>query len=125
MRYALAGSMLLMSLLVLPSSAWADRGDAQTALTRAAGGVAAAERAGAAQASPAEASVAREQLMLAERACERRDWDDCERAAQRAYADGRLAESRTRQAKAESATASLQAAVETLRTELARPGETR
>jgi hypothetical protein len=115
----------MLPLLALPLAALADRGDAQTALTRASGGFAAAERAGAAQASPAESAVAREQLMLAERACERRDWDDCERAAQRAYADARLAESRTRQSTAESATASLKAAVETLRAELARSGDSR
>ncbi len=118
-------SILASLLLALPAAAIADRGDAETALTRASGGIAAAERAGALQLSPTEAAVAREKLMQAERSCERRDWDDCERAAHRAYADARLAEARTRQAKAESATAALQAAVDTLRVELDRTGASR
>jgi hypothetical protein len=109
-------------LLVLPFAAQANRGEAETALTRASSGVAAAERAGAAQHSSVEIAAAREQLMLAQRGCERREWDDCERAAFRAHADARLAEARTRQANAEAATAALKAAVDTLRAELARSG---
>jgi hypothetical protein len=118
-------AMLASLLLALPIAAIADRDDAETALARASGGIAAAERAGAPQLSPNEASVARERLMQAERSCERRDWDDCERAAHRAYADARLAEARSRQAKAESATAALQSAVDTLRVELDRTGASR
>lgn len=125
MRTRTLPTILMLPLLALPLSALADRGDAQMALARANGGLAAAERAGALRASPTEAAVAREQLMLAERACERRDWNDCERSAERAYADARLAEARTRRATAESATASLRAAVETLRVELARSGDDR
>ncbi len=109
-------------LLCLPVAALAGHDEAETALTRASSGVAAAERAGALENSSAEVAVAREQLMLAQRACERREWDDCERAAYRSHADARLAEARTRQVMAESATEALRAAVETLRTELARNG---
>jgi hypothetical protein len=109
-------------MLALPIAAHAGRGDAETALTRAGSGVAAAERAGAPQHSPVEIGAAREQLMQAQRACDRREWDPCERAALRSHADARLAEARTRQAHAESATAALKAAVDTLRAELARPG---
>jgi hypothetical protein len=115
-------ALLAVLLLAMPVAAQAGRTEAETALTRASSGVAAAERAGAGQASPSEAAIAREQLMLAQRACERRDWDDCERAALRSHADARLAEARTRQANAESATAALKAAVDTLRAELARTG---
>lgn len=115
-------SLCAALLLAMPVAALAGRGEAETALTRASSGVAAAERAGALQASPSEAGIAREQLMLAQRACERRQWDDCERAAFRSHADARLAEARTRQANAETATAALKAAVDTLRAELARPG---
>lgn len=78
-------------LLALPVAAHARRDDAETALTRATSGVAAAERAGAPQTRPVEAGIAREQLMHAQRACERREWDDCEAAACRAHADARLA----------------------------------
>lgn len=118
-------ALVVSVLLAMPISVLAGRSEAETALARANGGVAAAERAGAVQSVPTEAAVAREKLIQAERSCERRDWDDCERAAHRAYADARLAEARTRQAKAESATAALQAAVDTLRAELARTGATR
>jgi uncharacterized iron-regulated membrane protein len=109
-------------LLALPLSALAGRNEANTALTQASSGVAAAERAGAPQAAAVELANARDQLLLATRQCERRDWDDCERAARRAHADARLAEARTRQHNAESATRSLEAAVDTLRAELARQG---
>jgi hypothetical protein len=115
-------SICAVLLLAMPALAMAGRDEAETALTQANSGVAAAERAGALQSSAAEFAVAREQLMLADRACERRDWDDCERAAHRSHADARLAEARTRQANAEAATAALQAAVETLRSELSRTG---
>jgi hypothetical protein len=109
-------------LLALPIAAHAGRSEAETALTRASSGVAAAERAGAPATGSVEAGLAREQLMVAQRACERREWDDCERAAFRSHADARLAEARTRQIKAEAATAALQAAVDTLRAELVRTG---
>lgn len=109
-------------LLALPFAAEAGRNEAQTALTRASSGVAAAERAGAPQVAGVELIQAHDQLLLASRQCERRDWDECERAAHRAHADARLAEARTRQHNAESATRSLEAAVDTLRNELARQG---
>lgn len=112
----------LLLLLALPLAAQAGRGEAQTALTQAGSGFAAAQRAGAPSAAAVELDLARDNLMQAERACERRDWDICERAARRAHADARLAEARTRQHQAESATRRISAAVETLRTELARQG---
>jgi hypothetical protein len=112
----------LLLLLALPLAVQASRSDAQTALTQAGSGVAAAERSGAASAAPVELDLARGNLLQAERSCERRDWDVCERAARRAHADARLAEARTRQHQAESATRRIEAAVDTLRTELARQG---
>jgi hypothetical protein len=115
-------SLCAALLLAMPIAAHASRADAETAVTRAESGVAAAERAGAPRTSSVEIAAAREQLMQAQRACERREWDNCERAAYRSHADARLAEARTRQVNAESATAALKAAVDTLRAELARPG---
>lgn len=115
--------MTAMALLLsAPAVALADRDDADTALTRASSGVAAAERAGAREAATVELGLAHDQLMLARRACERRDWEICERAAHRALADARLAEARTRQQQAEAATAAIEAAIDDLRAELARQG---
>jgi hypothetical protein len=114
--------LALAVLLALPLAAQAGRNEANTALTQATSGVAAAERAGAPRVATVELGQAHDQLLLANRHCERRAWDDCERAAHRAHADARLAEARTRQHNAESATRSLEAAVDTLRNELARQG---
>ncbi len=122
MKLLLMPSVFAALLLAMPLVAQANRSDAETALTRATSGVAAAQRAGAPETSAVEMAAAHEQLMLANRSCERRDWDDCERAAYRAHADARLAEARSRQVKAETATAALKAAVDTLRAELARSG---
>ncbi len=116
-------TIVLAALLAAPLSAEAGRSEARTALTRASSGVAAAERAGAPEQASVELGLARDQLMLAARACERRDWNVCERAAHRAHADARLAEARTRQLRAEAATGSIEAAVDTLRAELARQGD--
>jgi len=115
-------SLGLALLLALPGAALAGRSDAETALTRASSGVAAAQRAGAPQVATIEYGLAWDQLQLAERACSRRDWDDCEHAAHRAHADARVAEARTRQLQAERATAAIEAAIDDLRAELARQG---
>jgi hypothetical protein len=112
----------LALLLALPFSAQAGRSEASTALTQAASGLAAAERTGALQHASVELNIARDLLMQAERHCERRDWDNCERAARRAHADARLAEARTRQFNAESATVRIESAIQTLRIELERQG---
>jgi hypothetical protein len=113
---------MLVLLMSLPMAAEASRSDAQTALTQASSGYAAAERTGAPSVAPVELDLARDHLQQAERACDRRDWDLCERTARRAHADARLAEARTRQHQAESATRRIESAVDTLRTELARQG---
>ena len=114
--------LALAMLLALPAAAQAGRSEAQTALTRASSGVAAAQRTGAPQIATVEYGLAYDQLLLAERACSRRDWDDCEDAAHRAHADARVAEARTRQLQAERATAAIEAAIDDLRAELARQG---
>jgi hypothetical protein len=115
-------AMGLSLLLALPLAAHAGRNEAQTALTLATSGVAAAERAGAPQFAAVELGMAHDLLMQAQRACDRRDWDHCERAAHRAHADSRLAEARTRQHTAEVATRRAEDAIEALRAELARQG---
>lgn len=109
-------------LLTLPALAMAGRNEADQALTQARSAVAAAERAGSLQAAPTETQDARSLLAAAEGSYEDRDWLDAEREAQRSRADARVAEARARQFKAESATSEIEAAVETLRAELARQG---
>lgn len=115
--------LALAALLALPGAAFAGRDDAKTALTQAGSAVAAAERAGAAANASVELKLGRDELSLAERLCDDREWDDCERAADRSRADSRLAEARSRQRTNEAATAELEAAVDTLRDELARTGD--
>jgi hypothetical protein len=117
-----AATLGLALLLALPGLALASRQDAEVMLARASGAVAAAERAGAVQEAPADHQRARAMFANAQGAFERRQWQESERAAAKAHADGRLAEARARQAKAESAAAELAAAIETLRAELARQG---
>ncbi|HRQ63410.1 MAG TPA: DUF4398 domain-containing protein [Xanthomonadaceae bacterium] len=109
-------------LLALPGAALAGRQDAEIALTEARASVGAAQRAGAVELAGIELKTARDMLARAEASMERRRWDDVEREASMARADGRLAEARTRQYRAERSAAELEAAVETLRRELQRQG---
>ena len=112
----------LAVLLALPGAAWAGRQEAEIALTQARASVGAAQRAGAVELASLELKNARDMLTRAEDSMERRRWDDVEREASMARADGRLAEARTRQRIAEQSAAELEAAVDTLRRELQRQG---
>jgi len=112
----------LALLLAIPGLAQAGRQDAELMLTRAQGAVAAADRAGAPQAAATEYRIARDSLARAQGLFERRAWDDAELEAAKAHADGRLAEARARQARSETAAAQIEAAIETLRAEIARQG---
>jgi hypothetical protein len=112
----------LAILLALPGAALANRQDAEIALTQARASVGAAERAGAIELAGVELKTAHDMLRRAEGSMERRRWDDAEREASMARADGRLAEARTRQYRAERAAAEVEAAVEMLRAELMRQG---
>lgn len=115
-------ALALAGLLALPSVAMAGRQEAEVALTEARASVGAAQRAGAVELAGIELKTARDMLNRAEASMERRRWDDVEREASMARADGRLAEARTRQRRAERSAADLEAAVETLRRELQRQG---
>jgi hypothetical protein len=106
--------------LALSGPALAGRQDAELALTQARSAVAAAERAGAVQEVPQDFSAARDTLAQAEGSFDEREWDDAELESHRARADARVAEARARQVKAERAMAEIQAAIDTLRAELAR-----
>jgi hypothetical protein len=117
-----ASSLFLGLALAAPALAFAGRSESELALTQARSAVAAAERAGAAQEAPLEFNAARDTLAQAQASFEEREWDDAELESHRARADARLAEARARQHKAERATADIQAAIDTLRVELARHG---
>lgn len=116
-------SIAMLLLLSMPPLAFAGKQDSEVLLTRAQGAVAAADRAGAAQLAASEFRTARDTLARAQGLFERREWDEAELEAAKAQADGRLAEARSRQARAETSTKELQAAIETLRAELLRQGE--
>ena len=108
--------------LALPGIAQAGRQESELALTQARSAVAAAERAGATTEAANEFNAARDTLAQAQGSFDDRDWDDAELESHRARADARVAEARSRQAKAERAAAEIQAAIDTLRAEIARNG---
>jgi hypothetical protein len=114
----------LALVLAVPALAHAGRQEAELALTQARSAVASAERAGATAEAPLEFNASRDTLAQAESSYEDRDWTDAELESHRARADARVAEARSRQHKAERATAEIQAAVDTLRAEIARHGGT-
>lgn len=113
-------ALSLVAALALSGPAFAGRQDAELALTQARSAVAAAERAGAAQEAPQEFNTARDSLAQAQGSYDEREWDDAELESHRTRADARLAEARSRQHKAEAAATEIEAAIETLRAELAR-----
>jgi hypothetical protein len=113
-------ALSLAAALALTGPAFAGHNEAELALTQARSAVAAAERAGALQEAPQDFNTARDTLAQAQGSFEEREWDDAELESHRARADARVAEARSRQRKAEASTAEIQAAIETLRAELAR-----
>jgi hypothetical protein len=113
-------AITLAATLVLSGPAFAGHKDAELALTQARSAVAAADRAGAPATVPRDFHTARDSLAQAEGSFEDREWDDAELESHRARADARVAEARSRQVKAETATAEIQAAIDTLRAEIAR-----
>lgn len=109
-------------MLALPMAVFAGKQEAELALTAARANVAAADRADAGLHATLDLKNARDLLAQAEGSFADRDWTDAELEANRAKADGRLAEARSRQVVAESALAEVEAAIRSLRDELARKG---
>ena len=107
--------LLLAAALGLPGAAIAGHDDAELALARAETAVSAAERAGAVQLASRELEEARMNLAASRGSFEERDYDDAERQALEAHLDGRWAEARSRQTRAEAHAAELQAAINVLR----------
>ena len=105
---------------LVATPAFAGKRDAELGLTQARSAVDAAERAGAAEFAGPELNIARDMLARAEGSYDDRDFDDSEDEAERAVLDARLAEARARQQKAEIAANEVEAAIESLRLEVAR-----
>ena len=116
----LQASLGLAAALALSGPAFAGKQESELALTQARSAVAAAERADAATEVPQDFNTARDALAQAQGSFEEREWDDAEFESHRARADARVAEARSRQTKAERALQEIEAAIDTLRAELAR-----
>ena len=92
-----------------------DRDDAQVELAQATTAVQAAERDDAARHAPADLDEAHAMLGTALRAADARAWTDVAIYAERAKVSGDLASARSRQRRAEAATAEIRRSVEALR----------
>lgn len=99
-----------------------NRDDAERELAAARTALDAAESADAARYAHPELVTARSMLDVAELELDRRDYDDAALDAEKARVDAELATARARQQRAELATAEIEAAVETLRQQLAATG---
>ncbi len=107
--------LLLAALVVSGTAAAVDRDTAQLELTQAATAVQAAERDDAARYAPADLDEAHAMLDSAQSAADGRSWTDTAIYAERAKVAGDLASSRSRQHRAESATAEIERSVDSLR----------
>lgn len=112
-------ALILAAAVALPSLAGAaSRHDAELAMTAATAALQAAERAGAAELARSDLSNARNGMAQAEGLAGSRDWTDSVLAAEKTRADANLAEARSRQVRAETATQEVENALRALRTEL-------
>ncbi len=118
MKTFTAGTATLL-LLALPAIAnAADRKDAQLAMTQADTAITSAQHADAAMSAPTELKIARDMFANAETAFDHRRWLDSEFNAENATADANLATARSRQHRAEAATAEIETTVRSLREQL-------
>jgi hypothetical protein len=120
-RFRLFFTVLLMLGTLMASNAIAasvDRDTAELELTQAITAVQAAERDDALRYATAELDEAHAMLASAQRAADARDWTAAATFAERAKVSGDLASARSRQHRAEAATAEIQESVDTLREQL-------
>jgi len=110
-----AAAMLLSLPLV---SFAADRKDAELAMTEANTAIESAERADAAQFASADIGTAHDMIANAQNAYDHRDWTISIIDAENAKADADLAAARSRQLRAEEATAEVDRSVRSLREQL-------
>jgi hypothetical protein len=100
-----------------------DRNDADTALAAASTAVQAAERGDASQYAGADLASAHDMLNIAQAAYDHRDWSESVFHAENAKADADLAAARSRQMRAEQATAQVERSVQSLRDQLGISGD--
>ena len=112
----------MLAALLVSAPALADRADASTAIAEARAVMREAANDGADRYAAIELKAARDNLSKAQVDLDNRRWDAAEMAAVRALRDAELADARTRAARAEASLAELQAAVDTLKSELNRMG---
>jgi hypothetical protein len=115
---------LMAALLALPGAAFAaEKHRVEVALAEAHSAVEAAVRAGAPEHATNDFNLAQDDMARPERAFDARDWTHATMDAEKAKADAVLAAARTRQDRAETATAEVEATVHRLREELGMPGD--
>ena len=107
---------LLFAALAVSGTAFAiDKDAAQIELAQASSAVQAAERDDAAHYAPADFDEAHTMLASAQDAADGRNWTDAAIFAERAKVSGDLASARSRQHRAEAATAEIERSVDSLR----------
>lgn len=106
----------------LPALAFASTHEqAELALERAHTAYDSARQADADRYAPAAMTTARNMLEAADGAWQRRDWTEAWLNAEKASADANLASARSRQSRAEAATAEIEASLDTVRAQLGLP----
>ena len=120
--------MRIRLVLLLLATFWcgsvfaSDRDNANIVFAQAQTAVQAAEAADAATYAAVELNTAQGNLAAASGAIDRRKWEASTMSSEKAKADADLASARAREKRATSATAEIEASVETLRREINRPG---
>lgn len=116
-----ARALTLAALLALPFSAQAfDRKDAELAMTEATTALQTAERA---DAMPEDLAEVHDMLSNSQGAFDQHHWQECVFSAENARVDSDLAAARSRQHRAEAATAEIERSVRTLQGQLGNGGQ--
>lgn len=110
--------LLIVALAVSGAAAAVDDDTARLEMTQAVTSVQSAERDDAARYAPSDLDEAHAMLDSAQSAADRHQWTDVAIYAERAKVAGDLASSRSRQHRAEAATAEIERTVDTLRQQL-------
>ncbi|MBL0223625.1 MAG: DUF4398 domain-containing protein [Xanthomonadales bacterium] len=116
--------LILLALLCCGGAFAADRDAANIVFAQAQTAVQAAAAADSATYAPVELNAAQGHLAAASGALDRRNWEASAMSSEKAVADANLAAARAREKRATTATAEIEASVETLRREINRPGAT-
>jgi hypothetical protein len=114
--------LMAAALAVSASASAVDRRDAELELSQALTAVQTAEREDGARYAPADLNEAQAMLVTAQRAFDARAWTDTAIYAERAKVSGDLTVARSRQHRAEAATAEIERSVDALRVRLPNGG---